>query len=269
MTIIGNRGLKMSADPRQADIADRPGDQTDTTRHGRTGRLNARILHFGNSAPTAELGSAEAMCETVQVFRISDDYTAYVDDERLPYSVIIVAGSDAVRMRKFMRIYRPLLKSKAKIALLRDARPRVRAQILNVGFDDVFDIGTPAAEGTARLEAILGRMGQRQTDDLLQEVRELHLQHYVAAPLLGREARVLSLLVAANGSPVRTQRLTATGRSAHRPISLKSLQVLISGLRAKLRPSVRITSHGSSGYALQDVSPVAELLAAASGRADH
>lgn len=209
------------------------------------------------------------MCEKVQVFRIADDYTAYVDDDRHQYSVIIVVGSDAVRIRKFMRIYRPLLKGKAKIALLRDARPRTRAQILNVGFDDVFDIGTPIIEGKARLAAILGRLTQRQTDELLQEVRELHLQHYTITPLLGREARILALLAAAKGSPVRVQKLVATGRSANRPISLKSLQVLISGLRSKLKPSVRIASHGSSGYALLDVSPVAELLAAAASRADH
>lgn len=237
--------------------------------HSRDRAWHARILHFGNGTPPAEVTCVEALCETLQVFRIADNYTAYVDDSRLAYSVLFVVGSDAVRIRKFMRIYRPLLKDKAKIAFLRDTRPRARAQILNVGFDDVFDLETTRAEAEARLEAILGRLAQRNTDELLHEVIDLHLQHYVVAPLLGRESRILSLLITARGSPVRTQRLAATGRSAHRPISPKSLQVLISGLRAKLKPNVRITSHGSSGYALEEVSPVAKLLASAAGRTNH
>lgn len=269
MPFNSDRRRKTSTKLRAADSAWSSEDQFLTARQSHTVGVAARILHFGNGAPPMEVACAAAFCETAQVFRITDDYTAYTDDGRHAYSVIFVVGSDPVRIRKFMRIYRPLLKGKAKIALLRDARPRVRAQILNVGFDDVFDVGMSTPEGQARIEAILARMGQRQNDELLREVRELHLQHYVVTPLLGREAKILSLLVAARGSPVRNQRLAATGRSVHRPISPKSLQVLISGLRAKLKPSIRITSHGSSGYALQEVSPVADLLAAAAGGADH
>lgn len=269
MPFNNERRRKTSAKLRAADSAQTSDDQFLTARQSQTVGVAARILHFGNGAPPMEVACATTFCETAQVFRIADDYTAYTDDGRQAYSVIFVVGNDPVRIRKFMRIYRPLLKGKAKIALLRDARPRVRAQILNVGFDDVFDVGMSTLERQARIEAILTRMGQRQTDELLREVRELHLQHYVVTPLLDREAKILSLLVAAKGSPVRNQRLAATGRAAHRPISPKSLQVLISGLRTKLKPSIRITSHGSSGYALEEVSPVAELLAAAAGRADH
>ncbi|WP_158637655.1 response regulator transcription factor [Novosphingobium taihuense] len=240
-----------------------------SARQSRNGGISARILHFGNGAPPVEVNCATAFQENAQVFRIADDYTSFIDDRRETYSVIFIVGSDPGRIRKFMRIYRPLLKSKAKIALLRDARPQVRAQILNVGFDDVFDVEMDPTEGQARIKAILGRMGQRQTDDLLRNVRQLHLQHYVISPLLGRESRILSLLAAAKGAPVRTERLTATGRSALRPISPKSLQVLISGLRAKLKPTISIMSHGSSGYALLDASPVAELLATAAVGAEH
>lgn len=239
------------------------------TGKARKNAVCARILYFGNAGPTPEAVLAREIVTTGQLFRISDDYTAYIDDSREFYNVLFVVGSDPVRIRKFMRIYRDLLKTKAKIALVRDARPAARAQILNTGFDDVFGAEISPVEGLARIHAILGRIVMRQQEETLGELAELHLQHYAVQPLLGREARLLAMLVSAKGSPVRSQQLATSSKSTHRQISIKSLQVLVSGLRTKLKPHLQIVSHGPSGYALVDVSPVHRLIDGAAGRLEQ
>lgn len=222
--------------------------------------ISARALYFGNGDPGPETALARAISGRVQFHRITDDYVGHVDDSREYYNTLFVTGSDPVRIRKLIRIYRPVLKTKAKIVIIREVRPGVRAQLLNAGFDDVFDGDMSAAEGAARVRAVLGRIAQSRQAKVIEEVRDLHLQHFTREPLLGREARVLSMLVAARGSPVRSNQLAISGRSTHRPISTKSLQVLISGLRAKLHPNLRIVSQGPAGYSLQEISPARSLL---------
>lgn len=228
--------------------------------------INARALYFGNGDPAPETALARAISGRVQFHRIADDYIGHVDDSREYYNTLFVIGSDPVRIRKLMRIYRPVLKTKAKIVIMREVRPGVTAQLLNAGFDDVFDREMPIAEAAARVRAVLGRIAQSQQSKVVEEVRDLHLQHFIREPLLGREARVLSMLVAARGSPVRSSQLAISGRSTHRPISTKSLQVLISGLRSKLHPNLRIVSQGPAGYSLQETSPARTLLDSASKR---
>ncbi|MGV3512643.1 MAG: hypothetical protein ACO1OX_11650 [Novosphingobium sp.] len=203
---------------------------------------------------------------TDQIFGISDEYITYIDDGRDYYNTVVVIGSDPVRIRKFMRIYRPLLTNKAKVVLLSATRPHGLAQMLNIGFDDVIEAEMPPAEALARIRAILGRIALAQQSQALDAAADLHLQHYAAQALLGREARLLSMLVAAKGSPVRTQHLAASSKSTSRPIGLKSLQVLISGLRGKLKPHLQIVSHGPSGYALVDASPARRLIMEAKER---
>lgn len=227
---------------------------------GRRQAVTARILYFGNSGPPPEANRACEIAPTNQIFGISDEYITYIDDDRDYYNTVVVIGSDPARIRKFMRIYRPLLTNKAKIAFLAGTRPNGRAQMLNIGFDDVIEVEMPPAEALARFRAILGRIALAQQSQALDAAAELHLQHFAAQSLLGREARLLAMLAAAGGSPVRTQQLAASSKSASRPIGIKSLQVLISGLRGKLKPHLQIVSHGPSGYALVDVSPARHLI---------
>lgn len=237
-----------------------------SSRGARRQAVTARILYFGNGGPPPEAAIVREFAPTDQLYGISDDYITYIDDSRTFYNTLIVIGSDLVRIRKFMRMYRPLLMTKAKIALMRDARPSTRAQMLNIGFDDVIDLEIHPSEGLARIRAVLGRIALAQHKQALGEASDIHLQHYAAQPLLGREARLLSMLVVARGSPVRTQQLAASGKSTSRPIGIKSLQVLISGLRSKLKPHLQIVSHGPSGYALVDFSPARRLIMEAKER---
>lgn len=222
--------------------------------------ISARVLYFGSAGPSAETALALDVAGRTQIHRITDDYIAYVDDGHAFYNTIFIVGNDAARIRKFMRFYRPVLKHKARIVLIRATRPRVRAQLLNAGFDEVFEPDMPVPEATARVRAILTRLALNQQSKVADDVRDLHLQHFARAPLLGREARVLAMLVAAQGSPVRSQQLATSSKSTHRPIGTKSLQVLISGLRGKLKHNLQIVSHGPSGYSLQETSLQKRLL---------
>lgn len=215
-----------------------------------------RILYFGNSERMSEAETACDFCDRVQIFAITDNYTAYVDDMNKFYNVVIVVGTDAARICKFMRINRSLLRDKAKIAILSAASPVSRAKILCSGYDDIFVESMPAVERRVRIEAILGRLTQVREAATLQSVLDLHLRHYAHEPLSGREMRLMSLLLAAKGRPVSGFRLAATSRPPRPPMSEKSLQVLVSVLRSKLKDHVVLEHHGSEGYSLHPVMPL-------------
>lgn len=241
--------------------------------HGDTDRARAqvagRIFYFGNTPETPEIAHAMRLCHSAHVAKISDDYTAFVDDAKDYYNTVFVVGTDPARVRKFLRTYRPLFMRKAKIALVKESRPRSRAQMLNTGFDDVFDLETQPLEAKVRLDAILGRVAHSQAAKAFDDVLQTHMRFYADTKLLEREVRILALLIANRGMPVRKHLLTASTKSPHKSITPKSLQVLISGLRGKLKPNFRIVSHGASGYSFEEVSPVAGLLATATSAESH
>lgn len=217
------------------------------------GEIIGRILYFGQAVRDADVLSAEDFCDAVQVFAIMDDYTAYLDDKKLFYNAVIVSGTDAVRIAKFMRINRPLLKNKAKIASLRIASSENRAKILNCGYDDVFYDKMLPVERRARLQAIVARFDRVSEVEALQSAVDLHMRHYVREPLKAREARVMTLLLAARGGAVPAYRLAATSRAPRPAMSDKSLQVLISVLRSKLKDHVVLEYHEDEGYSLRPV----------------
>lgn len=218
----------------------------------------ARKLYFGQDQRQALVPTASEFCDAVQVFAVSDNYSVYLEDECICYNTVIVSGTDPVRICKLMRINRPLLRAKAKIARLRTASPENRAKMLSVGYDDVFLDGMPAVVCRARIEAILARLAQVREAATLQSVLDLEVSHYTQAPLNGREMRLMSLLLAAKGRPVPGFRLAATSRPPRPPMSEKSLQVLISVLRSKLRDHIVLEHQGAAGYALHPVSHLAE-----------
>lgn len=228
-----------------------------------------RIFYFGNASDTPEIAHAKRLCNSAYVAKISDDYTAFVDDAKNYYNTVFVVGTDPARVRKFLRTYRPLFMRKAKIALVKESRPRSRAQMLNTGFDDVFDLETHPLEASVRLDAILGRVAHSHAAETFDDVLKTHMRFYADTKLLEREVRILALLIANRGMPVRKHLLTASTKSPHKSITPKSLQVLISGLRGKLKPNFRIVSHGASGYSFEEVSAVAERLATATRAETH
>lgn len=233
------------------------------------GDVAGRIFYFGIASDTPEIGHAKDMCAIAHIAKISDEYTAFVDDAKDYYNTVFVVGTDPARVRKFLRTYRPLFMRKAKIALVKESRPRSRAQMLNTGFDDVFDLETHPLEASVRLDAILGRVAHSHAAETFDDVLKTHMRFYAETKLLEREVRILALLIANRGMPVRKHLLTASTKSPHKSITPKSLQVLISGLRGKLKPNFRIVSHGASGYSFEEVSAVAERLATATRAETH
>ena len=257
MGSTGVRPIRVHADPR--------GDN-DRIR----AEVAGRIFYFGNTSDTPEIAHAKRLCNSAYVAKISDDYTAFVDDAKNYYNTVFVVGTDPARVRKFLRTYRPLFMRKAKIALVKESRPRSRAQMLNTGFDDVFDLDTHPLEASVRLDAILGRVAHSHAAETFDDVLKTHMRFYADTKLLEREVRILALLIANRGMPVRKHlpdrfnQVAATSPSRPSP-----LQVLISGLRGKLKPNFRIVSHGASGYSFEEVSTVAERLATATRVETH
>lgn len=215
--------------------------------------LDARVVVFGN-CKSDNLMWLEQVLPSCSYRTVSESYTADVSPARSDYDVLVVAGNDVKRLRQFIRIYRPLLNSKPKLALISGALPRDRALLLNAGFDDVFDPRMAVPEGQARAVAIANRYrdaAERQAKKLV--VNSSIVSEYVSDDFQGnlnlRETSILLTLIAHSPRAVPTHKLRNT--MARRPeISVPTLRVVLSSIRSKLVSSLEIVAIFPNSYAL-------------------
>lgn len=221
--------------------------------------VDARIFFFGKNENSSNIEQAILLCDSYYCSSISEEYVAYVSDNGHKFNTVFIVGSDPVRVRKFFKIYIPLFYSQAKIAFLRSSRPGIRAKLIRLGFDDVFDVRMDSSEQRARIAAIHRRLALAARPHNFHEALPNHLNFYVTKELSNREARALLLLVGSRGRLVRAQALRSTMRVPDNMMSQKSLAVLISNIRSKLKPAFRIFRFGNLGYALEHVNAVEEM----------
>ena len=77
--------------------------------------------------------------ETFEQHTFVDLETRFLSIAEQDYETLIIGGNDPVRAARFLRINRPILARKVKIALMHGSLASKRAKALNAGFDDVFD----------------------------------------------------------------------------------------------------------------------------------
>lgn len=220
---------------------------------GKITTLDARVVVFGNCKPD-NLKWLEQVLPNCSYRTVSESYTADVSPARSDYDVLVVAGNDVKRLRQFIRIYRPLLNSKPKLALISGALPKDRALLLNAGFDDVFDPRMAVAEGRARTVAIANRYreaAEKQSKKVV--VQSSIVSEFVSSDFEGnlnlRETSILLTLIAHSPRAVPTHKLRNT--MARRPeISVPTLRVVLSSIRSKLASSLEIVSIFPNSYAL-------------------
>jgi len=178
------------------------------------------------------------------------------------YEILIIGGNDPVRAARFLRINRPILARKVKIALMHGSLAGKRAKALNAGFDDVFDSSRMKAEEAAmRCSAILSRYQAAAQQARAEQELANSLERIAHLHLLGkRERELLTLLAARLGEPVSHYKLRTELSHNNDEMSYNYLKVLASNLRAKLKTPYVLVPGGQGSYKitrLQDHAPPA------------
>lgn len=184
------------------------------------------------------------------LYTFVDLETRFLSIAESDYETLIIGGNDPVRAARFLRINRPILASKVKIALMYGSLASKRAKLLNAGFDDVFDSARMGGEEAAmRCAAIVARyraaahqaQAELELASSLERVANLHL-------LGKRERQLLKLLAERLGEPVSHYKLrTELGNNADE-LSYNYLKVLASNLRAKLKSPYVLVPGGQGSY---------------------
>lgn len=176
--------------------------------------------------------------------------TRFLSVAEQDYEVLIIGGNDPVRAARFLRINRPILARKVKVALMHGSLASKRAKALNAGFDDVFDsarMGPEEAE--ARCAAILSRYRAAAHQARAEQELTSSLERIAHLHLLGkRERHLLTLLAARLGEPVSHYKLRTELSNGNDEMSYNYLKVLASNLRAKLKAPYVLVPGGQGSY---------------------
>ncbi|WP_298290103.1 hypothetical protein [Novosphingobium sp.] len=217
--------------------------------------IRARIAMFGDAANLPQFQWGELAFPNSSASFISESYIADFGNGRGEFDAVVVMGNDPRRLRQLMRLYRPLLRSRPKIAVLQVSNPRDRAMLLNSGYDDVFEPKMPVPEAQARTIALVRRYAATLTGDV-PEVPEDVLKSVITEDAIDtisrRQIGLLGLLLKKSPNPVAFDQLCSCS-SKRKRISAATLRVAISNLRSMLKDDVEITYHYPSSYALSRV----------------
>jgi len=158
--------------------------------------------------------------------------------------ILIVSGSKPAAVARVIRQYEREFEGRPKIAVVKDSSPAERTEILNSGFDSVFDPQKERPETLlAGLVSIIRRYGftRRAAVDSMNINTALHMISYKDR-LNRREALILDALLTAPDRIVKSEDLQSILSISHDPISNNQLKVLITYARRKLRPGVQIVN---------------------------
>jgi len=219
--------------------------------------MQTRYLALNDPYSTARLAWLGAVFENFEVHAYASEDTRFISTAYADFDVLVIGGNDHKRIAPVYRRFRPILRRKAVVALMRGSTPQKRARLILAGFDDVMDIErTPPIEAAARLRAIHARHCLRR----VQEAQARRQREALAAicevdRLTAKERRLLATLIVRPGRPVTVEALQRDGGNSHEPITAKNLKVSLSALRKKLRPGVSIVFDPGTGYVLRKPAP--------------
>ena len=188
--------------------------------------------------------------ETFEQHTFVDLETRFLSIAEQDYETLIIGGNDPVRAARFLRINRPILARKVKIALMHGSLASKRAKALNAGFDDVFDSARMSPEeAEARCTVILARYQAAAKQARAEQELASSLDRIAHLHMLGkRERHLLTLLANRLGEPVSHYRLRTELSHGNDELSYNYLKVLASNLRAKLKPPYVLVPGGQGSY---------------------
>ena len=183
------------------------------------------------------------------VFR--DEDTHIISKAKIDYNLLLIGGSDASRIARFIKINQPIFKNCTMIALLDNADPARRSQLLHAGFDDVINWRRmPDLELSFRLRAIHTRRHQALKEESRNQSYGKVFPITQSKTITSREKKILNLLTARIGSVVTYNAILIEISNYDYEVSLESLKVSISNLRKKLGPEWVIKATELVGYTL-------------------
>ena len=176
---------------------------------------------------------------------------ASIDGE---FKTLIMHGEDNARLTGFLRRNAAFLKGKAKLCIKTRIWPEDAANLLNAGFDDVFDLKMSRDEVIARFLAIHRRRSDRIDRETLgySGLSQEDIKVYIQKAISIREAHVLAKLVSKRGGVVSCADLARPSQRLEVPLGKKSLVVFLSKLRRKLKDGFYIISSSGEGYAFKE-----------------
>lgn len=176
-------------------------------------------------------------------------------------SVVIIHGAASSRLVPLMQQMASALYAKVKIALLNEATPAKRAELLSCGFDDVLDLQSRHPEARARIRAHHRRYSMSRS---ILHRQNLGLdswpatlpRHYASAisqinrSMTIRERVMFALLIENFEHVVPYQKFNEDMFPLNLKDRLKSLRVAMCGMRSKVAPAFSIQSQPRVGYRL-------------------
>lgn len=187
---------------------------------------------------------------TFEQYTFIDLETRFLSIAEQDYDTLIIGGNDPVRAARFLRINRPILARKVKLALMHGSLASRRARALNAGFDDVFDSARMAPEEAGARCAVIGARYRAAAHQARAEQElENSLDRIAHLQLLGkRERQLLTMLASRLGEPVSHYRLRTELSHGNDELSYNYLKVLASNLRAKLKAPFVLVPGGQGSY---------------------
>lgn len=194
---------------------------------------------------------SEAFAQSrVQKYRIMFDILPRTFDRR---DIVIVGGNDPARLGSFIKWNLPLLKYVPTIGFGHNLLPKRRAELLNLGFDDIVNLrGVDVEELRAKVLAIVGRY--QIANSRLRAEQELATTASQVCELDGlflSQKKILMALMDAPDNFCAHETLSIAASREHTDLTPTHLRVLIHKMRPHLRPGYRIVNVYSEGYRLE------------------
>ncbi|KPF92061.1 hypothetical protein IP81_08510 [Novosphingobium sp. AAP83] len=203
-------------------------------------RIVVRVALVGEIKDISTIAWLQLVVPNQIVSVVSESYIGNFSSSRENYDALFAVGHDARRLQNLIRLYLPIWKGKPKIAVLIGNMPPDRSKLLMAGYDDVIDQRVPVPEAQAKLLAIYRRYRVSNTKGGKQLVPLVDTSPWCIEPLKEREQEILATLIHRFPAKVPTYDLckSPTGK---KDLSPSSVKVMISKIRAKLKPEFSIT----------------------------
>ncbi len=219
-------------------------------------RLAVRVALVGEIKDISAIAWLQLVAPNQNVSVVSESYIGNFSSSRETYDALFAVGHDARRLQNLIRLYLPIWKGKPKIAVMIGNMPPDRSKLLMAGYDDVIDQRIPVPEAQAKLLAVYRRYSIAGNKAAKLQVPLADTSLWCDEPLNDREQEVLSTLIHRAPAKVPTYDLckSPTGK---KDLSPSSVKVIVSKIRAKLKPGFSITCVASS-YALGTEPPATD-----------
>lgn len=214
--------------------------------------LSVRYLTMCDHAQAARDSWLTSSLPDTQVFAFDEDNTFPVSKAMSDFDVLAIGGNDSARMANYVSTNGPLLRSAIKIAIINQASVTKRSQLLNAGFDDVFDPEKHTAnEMKARILAHQARYDLAKAAGSHRHLTGKSIDQIAFSARLTPREKVILLAILSQSEGCAIIDISTALRDAGHAGDTNVLRAMISILRKKLKPGFDIKAVYGNGYRLE------------------